>query len=89
MGSAISQSLKAVATLLNFSSVKRGKMHKRRSVVGAPTSKERGRVVRDSSSALTVLGLPNISGSSAISFGAVLMLTGAGTSGHLHSQSEN
>lgn len=47
MESAISQSLKAVATLLNFSSVKRGKMHKRRSVVGAPTSKERGRVVSE------------------------------------------
>lgn len=47
MGSVISQSLKAVAIQLNFSSVKRGKMHERRSVVGAPTSKERGRVVSE------------------------------------------
>lgn len=47
MGSVISQSLKAVAIQLNFSSVKRGKTHKRRSVVGAPTSKERGRVVSE------------------------------------------
>lgn len=47
MGSVISQSLKAVAIQLNFSSVTRGKTHKRRSVVGAPTSKERGRVVSE------------------------------------------
>lgn len=47
MGGAISQSLKAAATQLNFSSVKREEMHKWRSVLGAPTSKERGRVVSE------------------------------------------
>lgn len=47
MGSAISQSLKAVATQPNFSSVKRRKMHMWRSVVEAPTSKERERVVSE------------------------------------------
>lgn len=47
MGGAISQSLKAAATQLNFSSVKREKIHKQRSVVETPTSKERGRVVSE------------------------------------------